>query len=176
MIPQLQRRFDELEEERLDFLSRMKGLSEEQLLFRPVAGHWNLAQITQHLMLVEQSFLSHIGEEKYRSRKPRFHPLIGKALVWVYFKMELKVKVPVKKAIPDDIMPLDRSTALWEEKRAALRNYFESFDQDRSRQKIFFHPYMGGLDSAEFLSFMKRHFDHHMKQAERIKRAPHFPK
>lgn len=176
MIPLLQRRFGELEEGRLRFLNQVKSLSEEQLAFRPAADHWNLTQIVQHLMLVEQSFLSHIAEDKYRSRKPRFHPLIGKALVWLYFKMELKVKVPVKKAIPDDIMPLDRSTALWEEKRAALRNYFELLDQDKARQKIFFHPYMGCLDSTEFLRFLKRHFDHHMKQVERIKRVPHFPK
>ena len=176
MIPTLQSRFDALEEKRLLLLSQMTGMSGDQLAFRPFPGHWNLAQIVQHLMLAEQSFLSHISEERYRTRKPRFHPSIGKVLVWLYFKMELKVKVPVKKAIPDDTMSFDQASVLWDEKRTVLKNYFGSLDQRGVRQKIFFHPYMGRLDSAAFLRFLELHFDHHMKQVDRIKRAPHFPK
>jgi hypothetical protein len=176
MILGLQRRFDELEKDRLCFLNEAQSMTDEQITFRPYPTHWNLAQVVQHLMLVEQTFLAHTTDEKYLTRKPKFHPWVGKILVWLYFRMEFKVKVPVKRAVPDESMSLTEAARLWEEKRNGLKNYFDSLDEMGARNKVFFHPFMGLQNSVEFLIFLKRHFDHHMKQVQRIKKSPYFPK
>ncbi len=176
MIVNLKSRFDALEEKKVQFLRRLEGMTNEQVSFKPTPEHWDLQQVVQHLMLVEQTFLEHTTTDRYRSRKPRFHPLIGKFLVWFYFKKELKVKVPVKKAVPDGAMPLDQSINLWNEKRNAFRQFFETLNQDGAAQKIFFHPFMGAQNSEDFLIFLDRHFEHHMKQVQRILNAPGFPR
>lgn len=176
MISELQSRFEMFESKRMFFLDRMNKMTAEQLSFKPHADHWNMLDIVQHLMLSERAFLLQVTEKTFKPRKPRFHPLIGSFILWLIFKVGIHVKVPVKSALPKDSMSLHDSTALWQEKRTGLKEFFETLDRTSARQKLFFHPIRGGISSITLVEFLTVHFDHHMKQVKRIQRSPHYPK
>lgn len=176
MITELQKRFDIFESKRFLFMEKLNKLTEAQLTFKPHIAHWSMLDIVQHLMLAESAFLLQVTEKTFKPRRLRFNPVIGSIIVWFVFKFGIRVKVPVKSAIPKETMLLAESTLLWNEKRMGLRGYLDTLDSDAARQKIFFHPIKGPISSIILIDFLTIHFDHHMKQVKRLQCSPHYPK
>ncbi len=56
-----------------------------------------------------------------------------------------------------------------------MASFLEQADESDLRRPAFKHPVAGPLDLSEAMLFLVRHFDHHLRQAGRIRRSPTFP-
>ncbi len=177
MLPSLQSAFDALEQRRQSLLGELEHCTPEQRSFQPARGAWSLAEVTHHLLLVEQGVLGVLADRGRASPgRRRIRDRIGSVAVRVVFALGIRVKVPVRGVRPKAGVPLEEVRQQWDDTRAALSVYLESITEAALRQPVLRHPVSGPMDVLQGLVFLTRHFDHHLRQVERIRRAAAFPR
>jgi hypothetical protein len=95
---------------------------------------------------------------------------------WV-LRSGYRVQVPerARRALPDPELDLGAVRAFWGEARAALRGALDGVSRAELGEEAYRHPICGPVDFREGLAIMIDHFDHHLRQIERIRRAPGYP-
>ncbi len=177
MLPTLQAHFDALEKRRQDFLTALERCTPEQRSFQPEAGEWSLGEVAHHLLLVEQGVLGVLADGgRAPTGRRRIRDWIGSAAVRLVFALGIRVKVPVRGVRPKAGVPLEEVRRQWDDTRAALVVYLESITESALRKPVLRHPISGPMDVLQGLVFLGRHFDHHLRQARRIRRAAAFPR
>lgn len=108
LVPELETMRQELDAATLDAQKLAKGLSEEQLAWRPEPGRWSIAEVFIHLNLATQVYLpaidSAIEDAKKRNlvaEGPFGLGLMGKLFVWY-----MEPPVRTKSKAPRMIKPL----------------------------------------------------------------------
>ena len=100
----------------------------------------------------------------------------GNALVWTVLKTGLKVKNPVPEAAPDRDISHEQLEAAWEQARTDLRAFLEALQEAELKDAAYKHPIAGPLNVEESLEFLVGHLDHHLRQLNRIRKHPDFPR
>lgn len=177
MLPSLQAHFDALEERRQALVAELEGCAPEQLSFRQAPEAWSLGEVAHHLLLVEQGVLQVLSDER------RQHPgrrtilnRIGSVAVRVVFALGIRVKVPIRSVVPTGDVPLNEVKQQWNDTRAGIRVYLEGVASPTLRQPLLRHPVSGPMDVSQGLVFLRRHFDHHLRQVARMRRSAAFPR
>ena len=176
MLPILRSRFDELERQRRAVVDELLRHSPAQLQFRPAPGAWSLADLMQHLVLVEESTL-----EFLRSKPPR--PASTRTLAhrirWAMFAMvaprSIRVRVPVAAVKPVGEVPVATLLTRWDAVREQLQAHLESITEAQLPMVVMKHPIGGPLPVLETLEFIRLHLVHHGHQIRRIRSAPGWP-
>ena len=177
MLSALQVHFDGLEQRRHALLAELERCTPEQRSFRSEEGVWSLGEVAHHLLLVEQGILGVLfdgGRAPPVSRGVRDR--IGRAAVRLVFALGIRVKVPVRGVRPKGNVSLEEIRWQWDDTRAALAGYLEGITEATLRRPILGHPIAGPMDVLQGLVFLTQHFDHHLRQIARIRRATAFPK
>lgn len=168
MLPALQSRFDEIEQQRVLLLARLSSKDPASLSYHPGAGSWSMLQVVQHLVLVEQLVMTGMIKPARPMVKRRWWHRVGAWLVAFVFRHGFRVPAPSKAVVPLDDMPLDVSERSWVSLRVQLRAFLEEITPERSGQLGFRHFVSGPHDIAGTLDFIRSHFDHHLRQIGRI--------
>lgn len=176
MLPILRSRYDELERQRRALLDDLLAHSPEQLDFHPVPGAWSLAQVMQHLVLVEE------GTVEFLERKPP-RPASSRTMAdrakWAFFSrvvaMPIRVKIPTPLVAPTANAPVNALVQRWDGARARLAAYLERLAESDLRSIVFKHAIGGALPIVETLEFIGGHMRHHEHQIRRIRTAPGWP-
>ena len=180
MLPRLRSSLDELVTKHARFEAEARALSDAQLRFRPAEGAWSIAEVAQHLLQVEREVVkaaSKPGVER-RGRKRNATEWIGFLLFRAIVRLNLRIKVPRRVAgrvTPASDPEMEALWSEWSEVHARLESYLGSLRPEDLGLMAFKHPIMGPTSAAGVLPFFICHFDHHMRQVRRIRRAPRFP-
>jgi uncharacterized damage-inducible protein DinB len=150
-----------------------KGLSEAQWKFKPAPDRWSVAEVVEHLALLEDLFANKLSAEI--SAAPA-----GK-LDAAKVDANILAKVPdrsTKFQAPDYLVPTGRwtpSEAL--EHFLADRRKTVSFltSMPDLRSHVMNHPALGPMDGYEWVLAIAAHTQRHTKQILEVKADPRFP-
>lgn len=180
MLPGLRSQLDGLIENRSRFEAATRGLSENQVRFRPAPGSWSIAEVAQHLLHVEREVTKAAMkpgvERRGRRRKPK--EWLGYMIFLAVVHLDWRIRVPQKVAgmvTPVAEPDMEQLWREWRELHANLARHLETVRAENLSDMAFKHPIVGPTPVRRMLPFMLQHFGHHMRQVGRIRRSPGFP-
>ena len=151
----------------------MAPLAEALFERQPADGSWSVAQILQHLCLVEERVIKDL--EKAVSRPPRKVSFVRRLVPTSIVSSRLvRVKAPQAvnpEAGPEAVKAMpgkDEAIANYNRARNDLKNLCATHGEDRFRQIVFMHPFLGEIDGVAAVSFVGYHERRHYKQIREV--------
>lgn len=167
---------ERLERSRADFMATVRGLSDAQLAFKPGPERWSVAEVGEHLILIENAIPQLI--QKQLLKTPRVETVASE-------RDERLAKGLVDRSrtakAPDLAVPQGRFHTAGEiaeafgKARAATIAYVEA-TQDDLRHHQLPHPALGALDGYQWIIFMAEHTERHILQMKEVMESEGFPK
>jgi len=158
-------RLDSAHEKLLRIVSPLEASIYSQ---RPAQGEWSVAEIVHHLALVEERVIKEL--EGAIARPPQrigfFRRLIPTAIV---SSRLIRVKAP-KAVKPLDAPDKDTVIENLDRTRATLKRFCATHGNERLRQLVFKHPFLGNIDGVATVLFVGYHEQRHYKQIREVLR------
>lgn len=176
MNPELQRRFDAVERQRVDLQTSVLDLSAAQLNWKPDAKTWSAAQIIQHLALSEETVGRAQPADKIKNEAPLFRVLpraLRRALILRAMNRDTVLPLPSPDLEPGGEAPLSEWLQRWETARMESRRVLETLRPDDKRYS---HPVLGPLNAAQMLDLNFTHTAYHTRQMETLRHSQLFPR
>jgi hypothetical protein len=156
-------------------MATVAPLDERLFAQAPAAGSWSVAQIVQHLALVEDRVIKDL--EKEVSRPPRkvsfvrrFVPtsIVSSRLLRVKAPQAVNPETNAGPAEVNEIPGKADAIANYNRARNDLKNLCAAHGNDRFRQIVFKHPFLGEIDGVATVSFVGYHEQRHYKQIREV--------
>lgn len=167
--------WERLVQGKVKLLDRVAAKSPELREWRGGPEEWSLADVVEHLELVEQHMLSALAKAPDVTKPRRWSR--WRRLRWLGLRVALKtgvrIKAPVEMILPTRQLQWHALLARWEEQRRAFEEWLRSSDPAIHQRPRFRHPIVGWLNVRQALTFAADHLDHHLQQVARIERAQH---
>jgi hypothetical protein len=165
--------FEHIDRTRARLFSIVEGLSEEQLAYSPAPDRWCVAELVEHLSIVEsgvvrvlERLLSNV-DESGAAAPGTFEPVSVEEFV----ERSRGVKLEAPDRVRPTGLPLADSLARLKDSRAALHALRPRIDRADGRALRFPHPAWGPLDLYQWLLFVGAHEDRHLAQIEALKQT-----
>jgi hypothetical protein len=147
-------------------LSTISPLDSSIYARRPAAGEWSVAEIVHHLCLVEGRVTKEL--EAAIACEPRrvgfFRSLIPTSIVSLRL---IRVKAP-KAMNPLDAPDREQAIANFDRARGNLKKLCAAHSEERFRNLVFTHPFLGEIDGVATISFIGYHELRHYKQIREV--------
>jgi len=164
-----------LAETRNGVVEATKGLSEAQWKFKPAPDRWSIAEIMEHLTLVENLLLENVRPQLASS------PAAAPDRDPKQIDAAILAKMPdrsTKYQAPPPIVPTGRWTP-----QIALDRFLASREQTAAflksdadlRRHVVAHPVFGAMDGYEWILAIAAHSERHTKQILEVKADANFP-
>lgn len=161
------------------FLDSVKGLSENQLRWKPAPDKWSVFEVSEHITLAETFIFDIITGQVMKAPADANK----KSAVTMQTIME---KVPDRTnrfQAPEPITPDKSPWATMAETVAAFKQRrkttidFMAKGNDDMRERFFMNPAFGTeVDAYLWIAFLSAHTERHVKQILEVKSHPDFPK
>jgi hypothetical protein len=148
-------------------LLHLVGSVDDDLLHRrPAENEWSVAEVIQHLSLVEQHVLKSLRQslEQPPQKLRLFRRLLPTRIV---ASRLLRVQAPAA-VVPLNPPPRQELIEKFNVTRESLRTLCNKEGSVRLRQTIFKHPFFGPIDGAAAVSFVHYHEVRHYKQIREV--------
>lgn len=150
---------------REDLWKSVDGLSNEQLNEKVGEDRWTIAQVLEHLLLIEENAVKGIkaaltSEENATSPQKPVHLTVDRSR---------KVPAPSFLEPTDEYQTLESLKERMTKSREALKETIKGKSDTDLTQKSFKHPVFGLLDVKQWISFIGYHEQRHLEQIEEIK-------
>jgi hypothetical protein len=149
-------------------VSTVASLEPDVYSKRPAEGEWSVAEIVQHLCLVEARVIKEL--ENGIAREPQrvgfFRRLIPTSIVSLRL---VRVKAP-KAMNPLEAPARDLALQKFDQARSGLKALCATHSVERFRNLIFKHPFLGEIDGVATVSFIGYHEKRHYKQIREVLR------
>lgn len=166
--------YEHIDDTRARLLATVDGLSDEQQAFSPAPDRWSVAQLCEHLSIVEGNVVTLLdkllgkAEESGVQTPDNFDPVS----IEEFIERARVVKYEAPERIrPTGTLPVADSLARLNESRAALHALRPRIERADGRAIRFPHPAWGPLDLYQWLLFIGAHEDRHLSQIEALKEA-----
>ena len=169
-----QKQINQLEKSRSLLFSRLKNLPEEALLFRPDPKSWHMLDVAGHLFEAESLSFEYIQKKTMDPgalKKVGIKAFLRSLLLELFLRSPLKFKLPssvIFKGVEPD---LNRIGTQWDNLRGKLSVFCSEQPEEILNKGIFRHPRTGLHDFGQGIRFFQAHFDHHIRQINRIEKA-----
>jgi uncharacterized damage-inducible protein DinB len=133
---------------------------------RPAEGEWSVAEIVQHLCLVEERVIKDL-ERALAAEPGRVNFL--KRLIPTSIVSSRIVRVKAPKAVNPTEVP-EKETAIqnYNHARQSLKHLCSTHSKERFRQLVFNHPFLGKIDGTATVAFVGYHEQRHFKQIREV--------
>ncbi len=162
LLKELQRHYDQLENERLELIGKIRRLDPSALRHKPAPERWSILEDIQHLVLAEQTTALKIGTAAVSGTK-RSEML---AMVLHVLDQDVVVDVPDPAMVPDGKAALEDLICDWDKSRKRLRRFLDDCGTEDLQTPIAYHAVAGPLTVTEFLRLIASHFNHHRRRIE----------
>lgn len=154
----------------------IKGLSKEQLEYKPSKESWSIGQCLEHINATEKMFFGLTRElmEKPENveRKKEIKVTDDELIRWVHNRKD-KVKSPEALEPTGKYNTSKKALKEFKAQRADVKNYLASY-KGNLRNHITDSP-AGAIDAHQSYLFIAGHTERHIAQIEEIKSHPGFP-
>jgi DinB superfamily len=158
--------------EAIDYwISEFKRYDWNKILMKPGENSWSLGQIGIHLWMSSKGFffknaekcLNKEGVERGKKKKLGAHLIFTfRTLPPVRYEMPAQVSVQ-----PREPESKEQLIAKLEDVKAQAASYIKRIPDSDPDLKIK-HPFLGWLNTTEWITLCNIHFRHHMRQKKRI--------
>jgi hypothetical protein len=163
---------DFVEQRRKELLTSFEGVSHERLRQRAAPDRWSVAEVVEHLRLVESGVARIVAKRAGQAREAGLRKEDSRESVMSSFDRHaaylesavLESPLPVRPRADVDI---DEALQGLENSREALRAAVNSADGLALGEIKHPHPIVGELDLYQWLIFLGQHEGRHKKQIER---------
>jgi uncharacterized damage-inducible protein DinB len=167
-----------LKDTKSDLLKSVKGLSEEQLNFKPAADQWSVKECVQHLALSEEALWGLLQSGMQQAANPEKRSELSftdEQFIKMISSRERKVKT-MEAFYPEKSKwkTMDETVEAFKKKRADLTEYVKTTTEDL-RNHVMQAP-MGMIDGYQVLLLIAAHTTRHTAQINEVKADPKFPK
>src|ERR1700752_840586 len=146
--------------------STVSPIGPEQFSKRPNENEWSVAEVVQHLYLVEERVLAEL-ERKVKEppvKTSLFKKLIPMRIVAFRFK-----RVTAPKAVrATELLPKDSGLRRYDEARERMKKCCSEQGKPRLNQVSLLHPVFGNIDGAAAVRMLAFHEVRHFKQINEI--------
>lgn len=151
---------------RQKLLSAVEPLDPERFKKRPAENEWSVAEIIDHLHLVEERVIAELEKGLGSApQKPGFlNKFIPKSIV---ASRLVRVKAP-KAVLPTNAPEKQTAMANLESTRKRLKELCAKEGPVRMRQVVVRHPFLGRIDGTAAVSFLSYHELRHYKQITEV--------
>lgn len=176
---------------------RVETLSEAQQTFRPEEGCWSVAEIVEHLSMIEQSMVRLIGMLLNKAEAAATDSSAttssdastaatttadsAAARAFKPFSLDELVETIRDKKLtaPEQVRPggqvaLADSLANLQQTRATVESFRPRLEAANLDAATYPHPFFGDLNASQWLAFIGHHEARHLRQIERLLDEPHF--
>lgn len=166
-----------MNETKTDYLNQLAGLSDAQLNFRAGAGRWTIAEIAEHITVVEGALFGMITNGTLKSEAPKCedpYRVIDTMVILSITNRQQKFTAPEQVQPNGRWKTVPELTASFEKTRNTSIDFMKNNTFDlRSR---FGAGPMGTLDAYQQLLFMTAHSERHLAQLKEVKADAKYPK
>jgi hypothetical protein len=168
-IDEIYKTNDRIRQELKDLLAE---ISNEELRRKPEAGKWSIAEVVEHLQMVEHSMVR-ISAKLLEKAKSNGEANDGNLTFSPFFTERSDEIARTKVEAPEFVRPGgDRSVeeslaamAVTREKCRGLKELFEAYNGNIYK---FPHPFFGELSAIEWLGLIGSHEQRHIRQIRNI--------
>ena len=165
--------FEDIDSTRARLLRSVEGLSAEQHGFRPTPDRWSVAEMVEHLSMVERSVARLVGsllrkaEESGGAREPGapFAPVS----IAEFVEQTSTRKLDAPESARPTGAPLADSLASLRDSRAALHALRPRVERAGGAEVRFPHPAWGPINLYQWLLFVGAHEARHLAQINALK-------
>jgi len=165
-----------LEQTRDGVAAAVKGLSEDQLKFKPAPDRWSVAETLEHIALAEDFIFQNVTDKIMKAPAGAADRDTAKADAGVLAMIPDRSH---KAQAPPPLVPTGRWTVT-----QTLQHFLKSREKTVAfmqttpdlRQHVVDSPLGMPLDAYEWLLFIGAHSERHTKQILEVKADPNFPK
>ena len=167
--------FDEIDRTRARLFESVAALTDEQHGFRPAPERWSIAQLCDHLSIVEGNVLKVLNKvlakaEESGARAPAADAAFAPVSIEEFAERTRNVKLEAPEAVrPADSRPVADSLAALRDSRAALHALRPRIERLDAHALRFPHPAWGPLNLYQWLLFLGAHEARHLAQIEALK-------
>lgn len=172
--------FDDIDRTRARLFQSVESLSDAQQGFRPAPDKWSVAEVLEHLSLVERRVAKLIatlldkaesaGQPRDAAGQPRDAARLSAPVSIAEFVERTRAQ---KLDAPDSARPAGAhaadSLSSLRDSRAALHSLRPRVEQTDCASALFTHPAWGPLNLYQWLLFLGAHEARHLAQIEAIK-------
>ena len=149
-------------------LSAISDLGPDVYAEPPAEGEWSVGEIVHHLCLVEERVIKEL--ERAIDREPQRPGLLKRLVPTAIISLRL-----VRVKAPNAVNPLNaprKEVALenFDRVRSRLKALCAAHGNQRFRQIVFKHPFLGDIDGVATISFVAYHEQRHYKQLREVLR------
>ncbi len=159
-----------------DYVKQLTGISDAQLNFRAAEGRWTIAEIAEHITVVEQALFGMMtAPNAARALKCEDVPRIADATITLAITNR-----GTKFTAPEQVRPNGRWKTIpdllanFEKTRAATIEHIKNNKTDL--RATFVQSPMGTIDSMQGMLFIGGHADRHLDQLKEVKADAKYPK
>ena len=172
MHARLAETMDYVEEKRKELLQTVAGETKDRLTSHPSAGGWSVAEILDHLGIVESGVARLIAKRAGQAREEGLGEEKSTASVLPSFDQHRAKLDGMKMESPETVKPranVDLNEALQglDSSRESLRTAVATANGLSLSEIKHTHPLLGELDLYQWLIFLGQHEVRHKKQIER---------
>lgn len=168
-----------IDDSRARLMSRVEHLSDAQQTFRATPEGWTVAEIVEHLSILEHQMTQLLGimvkkaeaGGLLRASDAAFSPVTIENFVEQSNREKYNAPESVR---PSGRVPVADSLARMRESRAALHGLRPQLEQVDGAALQYPHPAFGPLNLYQWLAFIGAHEDRHLKQIETLMQSPDF--
>jgi hypothetical protein len=143
-------------------LGAVSPLGPELFSKQPSQGEWSVAQIVQHLWMVEERVIKDL--EIAIAKEPQKIGLLRKLVpTSIVASRLLRVKSP-KGVTPVEVIEKEAAIENFDRARNSLKQLVATHGHERFRKLVFKHPFLGKIDGVATISFVGYHEQRHYKQ------------
>jgi hypothetical protein len=166
-----------LKETKENLLNKVKGLTTEQLNFKPDANTWSVAECVEHIAITENNIFGYSQKSLQEPADPSKRSevkMTDDAVVTMITDRSKKIKTQEALEPTGKFGSFEGSLKEFKTKRDAHIKYINSTSDDlRDHYNEF--PF-GKLDAYQTILFMAGHTKRHTAQIEEVMSNPAFPK
>ena len=164
-----------LNETRDGVVQSVKGLSEAQWKYKPGPSRWSIAEVVEHLALIENFFLD--GVRPLLTKSPAIQPnadakKVDELMLTRLLDRSTKYQAPPN-AVPTGRWIPQEALQHFVSARQQTSGFLSSASELRAH--IVVHPAFGKLDGYQWVMAVAGHSARHTKQILEVKDDPNFP-
>lgn len=164
----MNRALNRLDTVRQQLLDTVTPLDSATFSRRPSETEWSVADIVEHLSLVEDRVRSDLA--KAVEREPQHLPLLRRLIPTSVVALRLvRVKSP-RAVTPTETKTKEAGLEQLSRSRAQLKALCDQHGEQRLRTVVFKHPFLGPIGGVAAVSFVGYHERRHLKQIREVLR------
>jgi DinB family protein len=160
------------------FMAAVSNLSEAQADFRPDENRWTIAEIVEHVSIVNDGFLrlTHklLKEAESKPGPPKADLNLGHTSLDENGQQREPFQAP-ERVCPKGGVSVEDSLAKMRMALAGFADIQPRLEAVDLSEQVFPHPALGPFNAYQWMVLLGEHEDRHRAQIERLKAAAGFP-